>query len=178
MKISECTALLDDREERFAKSYFPDTIKWWNRIMPHFNEMPTIPILKKHLLSLFRPEPKSIFGVYDPIGIKHLYQLRLGLSKLRSHKKAHNFQDTPSESCLCRIGVEDTDHFLFKCPFYATKRAALASAVMKIIIPKDLGYLGNCRDLYLYGHHTLSNSENADILTSTLKFIHESHRFE
>ena len=151
--------------------------KWWNNIVPHFNEMPTIPVLKKHLVSLFRSEPKSIFDVYDPTGIKHLYQLRLGLSKLRSHKKAHNFLDTSFDACLCKIGVEDTDHFHLICPFYATKRAALASTVMKIIIPKGIGHLGNSRSLYLYGHHTLSNSENADIITATLKFIHESNRF-
>ena len=43
---------------------------------------PRSKILKKHLTSLFRPQKKSTFNVYDPIGIKHLYQLRLGLSRV------------------------------------------------------------------------------------------------
>ena len=146
--------------------------------MPIFKTMPSLPILKRHLVSLFRPNPKSIFNVHNPRGIKHLYQLRLGLSQIRSHKKAHNFQDTPSDTCLCKIGSEDTDHFLFKCPFYASKRAVLASTVMKIIIPKDLCYLGNSSQLYLYGHHTLSDSDNAKIISATIKFILDSNRFK
>ena len=59
----------------------------WNTLMPYFQEMPTLLTLKKHLLSLFRPNAKSIFNIHDPIGTKILFQLRLGLSKLRHHKK-------------------------------------------------------------------------------------------
>ena len=157
--------------ERFSRSFFPDAVVWWNRILPHFKEMPTLPILKKHLISLFRPKERSIFNVHDPTGTKHLYQLRLGLSQLRSHKKAHNFADTVSDRCLCGIGVEDTDHFLFKCPFYATHRASLASSVMSIIIPKNLSHLGNSTNLYLYGHHSLSDSENREITKATIQYI-------
>ena len=164
--------------ERFLKSFFPDACRWWNQIMPTFKTMPSLSILKRHLVSLFRPNPKSIFNVHDPLGIKYLYQLRLGLSQLRSHKKAHNFQDTPSDTCLCKIGVENTDHFLFRCPFHASKRAVLASTVMKIIIPQNLCYLGNSSHLYLYGHHTLSDSDNTKIISATIKFILDSHRFE
>ena len=116
--------------------------------------------------------------MHDPTGTKHLYQLRLGLSQLRSHKKAHNFADTVSDRCLCRIGVEDTDHFLFKCPFYATHRASLASSVMSIIIPKNLSHLGNSANLYLYGHHSLSDSENREIIKATIQYIKNTNRLE
>ena len=107
------------RTERFAKSFFPDAIKMWNTLMPYFQEMPTLLALKKHLLSLFRPNAKSIFNIHDPIGTKVLFQLRLGLSKLRQHKNKHNFLDTPTDICLCKNGVENTEHYLFKCKFYA-----------------------------------------------------------
>ena len=101
------------RTVRFAKSFFPDAVKTWNTIMPDFREMPDLSELKKHLLSLFRPAQKSIFNVYDPSGTKFIYQLRLGLSKLRSHKKNHNFADTPTDTCLCKSGIENTNNFLF-----------------------------------------------------------------
>ena len=41
----------------------------------------------------------------------------------------HNFDDTPSELYHCSQGIEDTEHFLFTCPFHATHRAALATLV-------------------------------------------------
>ena len=145
--------------------------------MPHFKVMPTFLILKKHLISLFRPQERSIFKVHDPTGTKHLYQLRLGLSQLKSHKKAHNFVDTISDQCLCKIGAEDTDHFLFKCPFYARHRSVLASSVMSIIIPKNLSHLGNSAKLYLYGHHSLTENENKEIIKATIEYIKNTSRF-
>ena len=81
------------RTERFAKSFFPDAIKLWNTLMPYFSEMPTLSELKNHLLSLFHPTKKSIFNVYDPVGTKILFQLRLCLSKLRNHKKIHKIRE-------------------------------------------------------------------------------------
>ena len=122
--------------------------------------MPTLPILKKHLLSLFRPNPKSIFNIHDPVGTKILFQLRLGLSKLRHHKHNHNFLDTPSGICLCGVGVEDTQHYLFNCKFYATHRAGLAASVINILAQKDLNHLSNSKHLYLYGDQLLSFAEN------------------
>ena len=80
-------------------SFFPDGINSWNNVITHFNDIPSIDILKKHILSLIRPEKKSIFGIHDPSGLRNLFQLRVGLSPLRYHKKCHNFIDTPSDKC-------------------------------------------------------------------------------
>ena len=165
------------RTERFAKSFFPDAIKMWNTLMPHFHEMPTLLNLKKYLLSLFRPNPKSIFGIHDPIGTKIIFQLRLGLSKLRHHKKNHNFLDTPSDICLCKNGVEDLQHYLFRCKFYATHRAKLAATVINILSLKNLRDLSNSEHLYLYGDQLLSFSENKNIILATIEYIKNTNRF-
>ena len=71
---------------------------------------------------------KSIFGIHDPVGLRYLFQLRVGLSPLRSHKWRHNFSDTPSEICPCNQEIEDTCHFLFSFPYFATQRATLATS--------------------------------------------------
>ena len=145
--------------------------------MTHFQEMPTVLSLKKHLLSLFRPNPKSIFNIYDPIGTKILFQLRLGLSKLRHHKKNHNFLDTPSDICLCKNGTENTAHYLFKCKFYATHRAKLAASVINILSHKNLNHLSNSEHLYLYGDQLLSFAENKSIILATIEYIKSTNRF-
>ena len=64
---------------------------------------------------------------------RYLFQLRVSLSPLRSHKFCHNFADTTSEICRCNQGIEDTKHFLFSCPDYATPRATLAASVLNIL---------------------------------------------
>ena len=145
--------------------------------MPHFDEMPTLLQLKNHLLSLFRPKQRSIFNIHDPIGTKIIFQLRLGLSKLRHHKKKHNFVDTPSDLCTCHNGIEDTNHYLFYCRLYATQRAKLASTVIDILSPQNLAHLSNNETLYLYGDENLSSSENRDILLATIEYIKETNRF-
>ena len=78
----------------YKKSFFPDAISSWNEIITHFEYFPTRATLQRHLLSFFRPESKSIFGLHDPEGLRYLFQLRVGLSFLRYHKKQHGFLDT------------------------------------------------------------------------------------
>ena len=54
--------------------------------------------------------------------MKRLFQLRVGLSPLRHHKKRHNFKDTMSEMCRCEMSIETTKHFLVYCDFYGKKQ--------------------------------------------------------
>ena len=101
----------------------------------------------------------------------------MGLSPLRSHKEHHAFDDTPSGVCLCGTGKEDTEHFLFKCPFYAIKRASLATEVIPILIRNNLNHLSNDEKLYLYGNGSINDNDNKTILLATMKFIKDTNRF-
>ena len=121
--------------------------------------------LKRHVIFLFRPKPKSIFGLHDPLGLHYLFQLRMSLS----HKRRFNFIDTPSDICHCNQGSDG--HFIFLCPIYATHRAALLASVNEILLKKNLYHLGNQLQLYLYGHESISYSYNRKILLSTIKYI-------
>ena len=165
------------RTDRFAGSFFPNAITLWNNFISSFQNFPTFLELKNHLISLFRPKTNSIFGIHDPISLRHLFQLRVGLSKLRHHKKRHNFSDTPSDTCICNNGVEDTDHFFLHCPFYNTHRVELRAKVSSILSRNDID-LNISSKLHLYGHDSLSFQDNRDILLATLEFIVKSNRFE
>ena len=84
------------RSSRYMNSFFcPDAIISWNNIITHFVNIPSINILKDYILSMIRPKKKNIFCIHDPLGLRYLLQLRVGLSSLRYHKKCHNFIDTP-----------------------------------------------------------------------------------
>ena len=133
-------------------------------------------MLKSHLVSLIRPEKKSMFNIFDPLNLRCLFQLRMGLSPLKSHKKRHNFTDTPSEICLCGNGVEDTAHFILLCPLYANQRTHLTNVVEEIIGRHNLVVV-NYVDLYLYGHPSLNFVDNQKILLSTLTYVKGTARF-
>ena len=96
---------------RYMNSFFPDAIKIWNNI----HNCTPLSIFKRNIPNLIHPASKTVFGIHDPIGLKRLFQLRVQLSNLKSHKRRHNFSDTPSHWCDCNCGPEDTKHFLLKC---------------------------------------------------------------
>ena len=127
------------KSDRYKNSFFPDAISSWDRIISHFEDFPSFDSLKDHVLSFFRPKIKSIFDVHDPI--RYLFQLRVSVSPLRSHKSRHNFLDTPSDIWHCNQGVEDTSHFLFFCHSYVTLRATFATSVNEILLKNNLNHL-------------------------------------
>ena len=131
-------------------------------------------------MNCHRPVGKSVLGIHDP-SLRYLFQLRLGLSSLRSHKVRYGFADTPSKFCLCRRGAEDTRHFLLLCPFYNSKRDALKKSVNEILVKNNLNYPENFPvqelNLILYGLPKISLADNRSILKATLKYIKESNRF-
>ena len=167
------------KSNRYMNSFFPHAIASWNIFMEIFKykEVPSIGILKKDIISLIRPESKSFFKIHDPVGLRYLFQLRVSLSPLRSHKWCHKFIDTPSAICHCNQGIEDTSHFLFTCPSYVTQRAALVSSVNEILHKVRLNHLENQSKLYLYGDSSINNSDNKTIILSTIKYIKETQRF-
>ena len=164
------------RTDRYQNSFFPNAVSHWNNIIGSFQNLPSFEGLKNHILSLIRPPPKETYAVFNPSLLRYLYQLRLGLSRLRHHKYRHNFADTPSGSCLCKNGVEDTSHFLLTCPFYASHRKVLFSTVENIIRNKNISKTINSSDLFLYGDPSLSLSDNQSIICATLEYINKTNR--
>ena len=168
------------RTLRYKNSFFPDAINTWNNIVSNSQINVTLGKLQSHTSCLFRPIPKGIFNIHDPIGIKYIFQLRMKLSPLRSHKKRYNFADTPTDICECNQGIEDTRHFLFECLPFAIHRVTLAINITEILIRNNINDnrdLANNPDLYLYGHPSLKISDNKSILLATIRYIRSTQRF-
>ena len=164
------------RTDRYSNSFFPNATSIWNKIISHFDTFPSFLKLKSYLISLFRPAFKSTFNIHNPSLLRYLFQLRLGLSQLRAHKKRHNFKDTFTDSCLCKKGVEDTHHFLFVCPFYSAHRKILKENVDVILQENNLTSEEFSVDLLLYGHKSLPSNENCKIIGHVLEFIKNTNR--
>ena len=138
----------------------------------------SLAIFKRKILKLYRPEKKSIFGIHDT-GIKWIFQLRVGLSHLLSHKLRHNFLDTPSDICLCTTNTETTCHFLLECPLFNHHRRELFLVLHPILQIYNMHHVNNpmLEQLLLYGHTKFTYDENQSILKSTINFIRRNRRF-
>ena len=129
---------------------------------------------------MIRPTKKSIFNTHDPKGIRRLFQLRVALSPLREHKFRKIFKDTPSSICSCRLEGETTEHFLFRCTNYVEARNTMMQVINAILEDKNLHFTNNemFGKFLLYGHDTFTENENVAVLKATLKYIHDSMRFQ
>ena len=67
---------------------------------------------RKSLLKSGRPSPNHIYKIHDPLGLKLLTRLRLGLSHLNEHRFNHNFDSCINPSCSSSLEVESTKHFI------------------------------------------------------------------
>ena len=88
---------------------------------------------KSNILKILRPPKKKIFDIHDPKGIKILFQLRVGLSPLREHRRLHNFLDTPSDTCSYHNDAETTAHFMLHSNIYAAARNSLNNIIKSYI---------------------------------------------
>ena len=161
--------------------FFPDSIKSWNNIGSEFTSLSPISKFKEALLSVIRSAKKSVFAIHNPTGIKKLFQLRVGLTQLKSHRNNHNFLDTPSDLCICNFESENTDIFFCRCPLFSIPRLILVDTVSNIISQKNIHLTNlNMKDLvkiYLYGDSRFKACENRQILLATIKFITDSNSF-
>ena len=131
------------------------------------------------MLGIIRPPRKEFFGIHK-YGIKWIFQLRVGLSSLRSHKYNHHFQDTPSPKCLCNDNNDETTtHFLLECPKFDLQREEIITLLHDILFMHDIENLTPAEKTHilLYGHDNLLCKENQMILKSTIKFIGKPGRF-
>ena len=124
-----------------------------------------------------------IFGMRSNTGLFFLnprYQLRVGLSPLRHHKKRHKFIDTPNDTCRCGTRIETTDHFLLNCPLFNMQRDTLMSVANPIIsrLYCWTSVTNSVRTNWLlYSDDKLNFAENSEILKATIKFIRDTKRF-
>ena len=96
------------------------------------------------------------------------FQLRVGLSPLKRHKKSHKFtgyENELSDTCNCLTGLETTCYFLLHCPNCIVHRKILFGTVNPI--------LRSHMEHYIYGEDTLYPTSN--INTSVYLFRPKVH---
>ena len=108
------------RTDLFKYSFFLDTVVEWNKLDVTVRNAKSFLIFKNLLLKIGRPIQNSIFKIHDPLGIKLLTRLRVGLSHLNEHWFRHNFQDCLNPLCSCSLEVESNIQFFPALPTFYT----------------------------------------------------------
>ena len=83
----------------------------------------------------------------------------------KSHKKSHNFQDVPNDTCMCSRGAETTCHFLIHWPDFITHGKTLFDTVSPIMRANNIPFLKAIKlvNLLLYGYEKLKLEENEKV---------------
>ena len=159
--------------QKYSNSFYPDSIRCWNKTGRELRISPNLKSFKLGILALVRPPPKRIFDIHDPIGMKWLFQLRVGLSPLYAHKKNHNFSDTPCDKCDVCKRTENLEHFFLHCIRFTETRRTLLNSILTLNVNFNQLNPQNKIQLLLFGDTSFSDAINKLLLISTLKFLRD-----
>ena len=120
------------RHDYFKNSFFSSAISVWKKLGFNNRMSASLNTFKKKLLSFIRSCANSIFNIHNPLGIKPLLRLRLGLSHLHEHKVRYWFQDTFYPLCGCGKDIKSTTHFFPNCTNFLMPRQILFQKIRTI----------------------------------------------
>ena len=165
------------RTDCFKSSFFPSTLNDWFKLDVSIRNSETIMVFQKHLLSYIRPIQSNVYNIFDPIGLKFITRLRLGLSHLNEHKFRHNFQDCINPLCSCSLEPEDNIHYLLHCHHFTQHRLSLINSVNSVLENFE-SYSDRVKgDILLYGDPRFDTNKNKIILEATILYIRNTDRF-
>ena len=109
------------RADTFKNSFFPNVINEWNKLDQKIKDATSFSLFQASLLKMGRPHANSTYRIHNPIGIKLLTRLHLGLSHLTEHKFRHNIVDCVNPLCSCSVKPEiyKSDIWLLKVSLYS-----------------------------------------------------------
>ena len=165
------------RTDVFKYSYFVYTILEWNKLDMQIRRSESFLPFKNSLLKIDQPTAKPTYNIHNPVGLKFLTRLRLGLSHLNENKYKHNFQDCVNLLCSYSVKIESLSHFFLHCHHLANIRATLLGDLQSADINFPCVSDNDSVDLLLYGSPNFNSNQNNKILSSFISFIIKSERF-
>jgi hypothetical protein len=155
------------RINRYLYSFFPSTIRDWNRQPEATKRAPSVKALKNSFKKASKKTPDYYYQGVRRWAVYHT-RMRLNCSSLNSDLCSKMFV-LPSPRCACGHGNEDASHFFRECPRYDDIRPKFL---------QDLTQYGpfSIRTT-LFGSNQLSDIENSGLFKVVQEFIKDSGRF-
>ena len=174
---SEDITTFQSRTKTLKFSFFSCSIVEWNKLDLKIRNSSYL-VFRNYLLKRISPLAAPVYNIHNPLGLKLLTRLRLGLSHLNEHRFNHNFESCLNPLCTCSLEVESTTHFFLHCHHFNAIRIALNNSLKGI--DNDILKLSDSSltKVILFGDSKYSDFQNHDILNSTITFIIDSKRFD
>ena len=173
-----CFKTLRCRTEFLRNSLLPSTVNEWNKLDSDIKNSDSYGTFRKKLLAFIRPVGDSMYGIYDPFGVKLINRLQLGFSHLQEHKFRHNFADTVNPLCSCTLETENTEHFFLRCQNNLSACLTLINELNNISNAINSLNSTDFIRVILYGDKNSHNVTNFKIITATIKFIKTTKYYE
>ena len=109
---SEDITTFQSRTDTFKFSFFPWSIVEWNKLDLKIRNSSYL-VFRNYLLKRISPLAAPVNNIHNPLGLKLLTRLRLGLSHLNEHRFSHNFESCLNPLCTCSLEVESTTLFSY-----------------------------------------------------------------
>ena len=93
----------------------PNIIIEWSKLDEKIKDAISFFLFKSSLLKMGCPYANSTYKTHNPVGIRPLMGLCLGISHLNKHKFRHNSSDCVSLLLSCSIKPETTLYFFLYC---------------------------------------------------------------
>ena len=124
-----------------------------------------------------RPHANSTYRIHNPVGIRFLTRLRLGLNYLNDHKFRYNFADFANPLCSCSIEPETTLIFFLHCYNFLNIRRKLFDKIK--LLDETLLQLNDesLLTVLLFGSKIYNEQVNVQILNASIDYIIDSDRF-
>ena len=158
--------------------FFLSTVIEWNNLDKSIRSSESFALFKKSILQFIRLTPNRTFNCRNPIGIKLITRLRLGLSHLRDHKFKHNFLDCLNPICYCGQDIETSVHYLLHCPIFSDERSIFFNNIRSIDENVLSGSDPKISDTLLFGISSFNDTKNTSILNTTIDYIFSTKRFD
>ena len=133
--------------------------------------------LESSSLKIGRPTAKPTYNIHNPIGLKFLTRVRLGLIHLNERKFKHNFQDCANSLGSCSLEIESLSHFFLHCHYFTNIRSTLLDDLKSVDANIPSFSDNELMDLVLYGSLKFNSNQNNKILSSSISFIIKSEGF-
>ena len=154
------------RTNAFHESFFPATVREWNRLGTELKNATSLEQFNELLPQ--KETPKSYYYTGTRRGQILHTRMRLKCSDLNSH--LYEKKLVPSPECPCGEPSETEEHLLLECPLYDVQRRTLIESLRfcDIITAQFL----------LHGDELLSDEENQTVFQNTQRFLLTINRFE
>ena len=177
IRLLDDVATLYSRTGIFKYLFFPSTISEWNKLELKIRQSKTLLTFRNALMKIGTPIPKPVYNVHNPVGLKLLASLRLGLSLPNQCKFNHSFKDCLNPLCSCSLEVESGSHFFLHCHYYSNIGPTLLNELQSI----DINLLNQedyiVVEVLLYGSTKFDTIQNFRLLSFSVDYILKSERF-